>query len=92
MSIFSKFKRPAPLCCRDVNEFLAVYLEDGLNEDVRTKFESHVNRCSQCSDYLQQYRTTVDMVREAEPVPPPPDVLVDYTLAFLREHYDEGEK
>lgn len=84
--------RDPSLCCRDVNEFLAVYLENGLDESVRQRFEAHVGHCSQCSAYLDQYRATVSMVQESEPVPPPPDILVDYTLAFLRQHYDDQKE
>ena len=91
MSIFSKHKNGPSLCCRDVNEFLAVYMEDGLDEDVRARFESHLGKCPQCSEYLAQYRTTVDMVHETDEIPSPPDVLVDRTLAFLRQHYKEEE-
>lgn len=91
MSIFSKLKSGSSLCCRDVNEFLVLYLEEGLDENVRRRFEAHLGQCSKCSAYLDQYRTTVSMVHESEPVPPPPEVLVDYTLAFIREHYDESE-
>src|SRR5690606_36127448 len=91
MKLFSRRKRHEHLCCRDVNEFLAVYVEDGLDDEVRTRFESHLGRCPQCAEYLAQYRTTMDMVHQTDEVPSPPDVLVDRTLEFLRRHYDENK-
>ena len=84
-------KNDPSLCCRDVNDFLAVYLEDGLDEQVRARFEAHVGHCPKCSDYFRQYRTTVEMVHEAGDIPPPPEVLVDATLAFLRKHLGDDE-
>jgi anti-sigma factor RsiW len=89
MKIFSRLKRHPSLCCRDVNEFLALYVEGGLDDEVRDRFETHLSRCPQCSGFLAQYRTTVDMVHEAEDAPPPPDVLVEATLSFLRRHFDD---
>ncbi len=75
------------LTCRDVNDFLALYLDDRLDDELKERFERHMARCSSCLCYFEQYRDTTLLVREAGELPePPPDELVDTTLAFLRDH------
>lgn len=74
------------LTCRDVNEFLAAYLDDRLPDDLQDRFEKHIGRCSHCLTYLEQYRTTTLLVREAGELPEdPPEALIESTLTFLRE-------
>lgn len=78
------------LTCEDVNRFLAAYLEDDVPPALRRRYEKHVERCSVCGAYLRQYRDTIDLTRQsAEIDPEPPEALVELTLAFLREHWDE---
>ena len=85
----SWFRRP--LSCEDVNQFIAAYLDDTLAPRARHLFEKHVARCPNCGPYLDQYVQTVELLQEqgvAAP-PHPPDELIEATLHFLREHYDE---
>ncbi len=52
------------------------------------RFEKHIGGCEQCRRYLEQYRATIGLVKEAEEMPEdPPDELTEKTLAFLRTHY-----
>lgn len=75
------------LTCEDVNRFLAKYLEGALDKRTRERFEKHVARCEPCQRYLEQYRTTIDLVKASDDLPEPPEELTERTLAFLREHY-----
>lgn len=79
------------LTCEDVNAFIVDYLEGTLDDRTRRRFEKHIANCGVCSTYLDQYRETVTLVKEeaAEHPPEPPEELVDATLDFLRQHYDE---
>lgn len=79
------------LTCRDVNDFLVDYLEEGLDDQVRDRFESHLEQCPKCTSCLDEYRSLVKLIHEADEVPRPPDLLVDYTLAFLRQHYGDSQ-
>ena len=80
MSIFTRVRRLFMLTCEDVNAFLVEYVDGTLDDRTEQRFERHVESCTQCRTFLEQYRTTM----EEEP---PPE-LVEHTLAFLREELD----
>lgn len=92
MNILRDVRRFFMLSCQDVNAFLAGYLEGTLDDRTRVRFEQHIARCPQCAPYLEQYRATIALAKTAGAIEPkaPPDVLAEWTLSFLREHYDEG--
>ncbi len=83
------FFRMAPTC-EKVNDFIASYLEGALDEKTTRQFEAHIGACSTCSQYLDQYRTTVDLVHEAGSFDPPPE-LVEMTLAFLQKRWEASD-
>lgn len=80
------------LCCRDVNEFLVAYGEDALEAGLRKRFEDHLSHCLRCKCYLDQYATTIALVKESGQVEhvAPPEELVQLTLSFLREQLGDG--
>lgn len=91
MGTFDKLRdalRPYMITCKTVNRFLADYLDGALDPDTRDRFEAHIRHCQNCDTYLSQYRMTVEMAKDDE-VPPPPPELVERTLAFLKQHLDE---
>ena len=95
MGTFKNIRRQLFLTCRDVTEFLTAYSEGDLEEGTRRRFESHVSSCLACAAYLDQYRKTVELVKETgrtDTAVEPPEKLVELTLAFLREHYDEKDE
>lgn len=51
--------------CREVIEFLADYLDNSLPSEARAGFERHLARCPSCVAYLESYKRTVQMGREA---------------------------
>ena len=67
--------------CQETIGFLDQYLDDTLVGDVRDRFESHLNVCPYCCDYLQTYRETIRMtaslgtVDEHSPCPVPDEVI-----------------
>lgn len=79
------------LTCKDVNQFLVDYFDGNLDPGADERFNEHVARCSQCNEYLDQYRTTISEVRSVAgaELPKIPDQLVEHTLSFLREHYGD---
>ena len=79
------------LSCEDVNDFIVEYLEGTLDDRTRRRFEKHIANCPACSTYLDQYRETVTLVKEEAAPPEPPEELVDATLDFLRQHYDDAQ-
>lgn len=53
------------MTCREFTEFLDAYLSDELSDGERSVFEQHLGVCTQCVAYLDSYRRTVDLGREA---------------------------
>jgi len=73
------------LTCEDVNSFLVEYFDGTLDERTRRRFERHVASCAQCRAFLDQYKTTIELVREERLDQEAPHALVEHTLSFLRE-------
>lgn len=88
MSIFTRVRRLFMLTCEDVNAFLVEYVDGTLDDRTEQRFERHVESCTQCRTFLEQYRTTIEMAREDRVEEEPPPELVEHTLAFLREELD----
>jgi anti-sigma factor RsiW len=47
------------LSCRKVEEFLMAYLDRELSLWTRVRFRFHLMICSDCSNYLQEYKNTI---------------------------------
>lgn len=69
--------------CKKVTDFLADYVEGTLPESVSRKFEKHIGMCSCCGHYFDQYRATIDLIKEGTEVKIPEE-LVEHTMTFLR--------
>ena len=51
--------RPDPATCAGVVDLVTEYLEDGLDPDVRARFEAHLDDCEECEVYLEQMRAMI---------------------------------
>lgn len=51
--------------CREVNEFLAGYVEGQLTADRTAVFERHLAICPDCRNYLDAYRATLRAARSS---------------------------
>jgi anti-sigma factor RsiW len=49
------------LTCADLVELVTEYIDGGLDEHDRERFEEHIVFCSGCSNYFEQMRRTVDL-------------------------------
>lgn len=49
-----------PLDCNELVELVTDYLDGSLDLDTRSRFDEHLLGCEGCSQYLQQFRVTVD--------------------------------
>jgi anti-sigma factor RsiW len=84
-SFLGRFRRRFFYTCRDVNRFLADYVDEALPPDQQERFERHIALCSHCKGYIDEYRATLALMGEAGRLPSElPDELVESTLAFLR--------
>jgi anti-sigma factor RsiW len=50
------------LSCREFVELVTDYLEGGLSEDERLRFEEHIAICDGCETYLEQIRQTISLL------------------------------
>ncbi len=71
--------------CEEVNRFLADYLEGALPDKTHARFRTHIEKCPDCSVFFEQYKTTIEWVREDRDLKIPED-LVEHTLEFLRDN------
>jgi anti-sigma factor RsiW len=52
------------LTCEEFVELVTAYLEGTLSDSDRRAFEEHMDLCPGCDHYLDQYRTTIDLLGE----------------------------
>ena len=50
------------LTCIQVVELVTSYLEGGLSEADRARFDAHLSACDGCTNYLDQMRVTIAVV------------------------------
>ena len=54
------------MSCADFAQFLHDYVEEELPVTERQVFERHIGICPECVTYLESYRTTIALARDAE--------------------------
>ncbi|NQW04646.1 MAG: zf-HC2 domain-containing protein [Acidobacteria bacterium] len=72
--------------CREISEFLMDYVGNTLDQDVQQTFQAHLTQCTNCYEYLSQYRETIKAGQLAchdDDVSELPDDLVRAVLAAL---------
>lgn len=47
------------MTCRELIDFLYLYLDDELPADRRGEFERHLGVCEACREYIRQYREAI---------------------------------
>jgi anti-sigma factor RsiW len=47
------------LSCQELVELVTDYLEGALPEELRERFDAHIEHCSGCQTYLEQMRATI---------------------------------
>ena len=47
------------IACRELLEFLDLYLEDELPAERRLEFDRHLAVCEPCREYIRQYRVSI---------------------------------
>jgi anti-sigma factor RsiW len=78
------------MTCREFAAFIADFLSGELPDAERQAFEGHLHACSSCARYLEGYRATVALEKqafddqEAQVPHDVPDELVDAILRARR--------
>jgi anti-sigma factor RsiW len=52
------------MTCEEFVELVTAYLEGSLPDDDRQAFDEHLALCPGCDRYLDQFRTTIDLLGE----------------------------
>lgn len=77
------------LTCATGVDLLMEYLEGALAPDVRAAIEAHVAACPRCAAFLESYRETPRILREATATTLPPD-LESSLLSAVRSRIDRA--
>ena len=78
------------LSCQQVVELVTEYLDGVMEPRRRARFEAHLAGCHGCSNYLEQFRTTVSVVGRLEIGDVPEPVMSELLTAFRRWADDRG--
>jgi anti-sigma factor RsiW len=70
------------LTCRELVELVTDYFEGALPADERSRFEEHVMSCPPCRTYLQQMRTTIELLGSIPEETVSPEAEPTLTAAF----------
>src|SRR6266566_10019341 len=68
--------------CREVVELVSEYLEGAMTPEQMTRFELHLNLCDGCSSFLEQIRTTAELVRSVSVEEIPEEMKTKLLAAF----------
>ena len=74
------------MTCREMVEFLMGFTNGELPPAEARVFEEHLTQCPPCLDYLESYKTTVQLGRDvclAPDGPPPDEVPAELIEAIL---------
>jgi len=77
------------LVCADIVKLVTDYLEGRLTPAERRRFESHVAICPPCRSFLDQMRTTVELVGAVREEDVPPEMEEHLLRAFRTWKRDE---
>jgi anti-sigma factor RsiW len=77
------------LTCADIVKLVTEYTEGRLDPAERRRFEEHVSICPPCRSFLDQMRTTVELLGEVREDDVPPDMEQHLLAAFRDWKQDE---
>ena len=75
------------MTCREFTAFIADFLDGELPESERGPFERHLGQCANCTRYLEGYRASIALGKQAfddRDAPVPNDVPSELIDAILR--------
>jgi anti-sigma factor RsiW len=70
------------LTCRELVELVTDYLAGSLSPAQRVMFEEHLATCEGCSNYMDQFKTTIEILGNLPEESIPPDARKRLLRAF----------
>jgi anti-sigma factor RsiW len=80
--------RRKDIVCQQAVELVTAYLEGALSRRERRRFEAHLRACPNCSAYLEQIKTTIELSGAVEPEDLTPEARRDLTDLYRRWRSD----
>jgi predicted anti-sigma-YlaC factor YlaD len=80
--------RRRDIVCQQAVELVTDYLEGALSRRDRRSFEAHLRVCPNCSMYLEQIRTTIELSGAIEAEDLTPEARQDLTELYRRWRSD----
>lgn len=74
--------RRRQLSCQQMVELVTEYLDGVMEPRRRARFEAHLSGCDGCTNYVEQFRTTVSVVGRLEVDDVPEPVMAELVSAF----------
>ncbi len=72
----------AAMSCRELVELVTAYLEGALSLENRLRFESHIEGCDGCTEYLRQMRQTIALTGRLKEEDIPQKAVVELLEVF----------
>jgi anti-sigma factor RsiW len=76
--------------CRELVELITDYLDGGLSQVDRARFEEHLTSCRHCRTYLEQMRHTISAVGRLPETSIPEKAVTELLDAFRDWHKGKG--
>ena len=70
------------LSCQELVELVTDYFEGALPAEDRARFEAHIGGCDGCVAYVEQMRTTIELMGRLEPDDVTPEAQAALLGAF----------
>jgi anti-sigma factor RsiW len=80
------------LTCQQVVELVTEYLDGVMEPRRRARFEAHLGGCDGCTNYLEQFRTTLVVVGRLDASDVPAPVMDELLTAFRGWADDRGPR
>jgi anti-sigma factor RsiW len=78
-----------PLVCQEVVELVTDYLEGTLSRSQRRRFEAHLGGCENCTEYLEQMKTTIRLTGRLRGEDLSPQMRAEFEALYRRWRDDE---
>ena len=75
-------RRREDLVCQQVVELVTDYLDGALSRADRRRFDAHLRKCPNCTNYLAQMRATIRATGSLHPDDLTPEVRTQFTQLF----------
>ncbi len=77
------------LACQQVVELVTDYLDGALSRSQRRRFESHLEGCEHCTEYLAQMRATIRLTGRLQVEDLSPQMQEEFTDIYRRWRSEE---